>query len=120
MSKPLWEFLILNIKTSNAESVGIGKFHHSIGDGMSFMSLLLSCSRKTSDPETFPTTASTRKHVASNSKGWWLVGKFWFMIRIIFATLIELFKSLLTLCFMRDTKTPLLGKSGDRVPYFHL
>lgn len=51
MSKPLWEFHILNIKTSNAVSLGLGKFHHSLGDGMSLMSLLLASSRKTSDPQ---------------------------------------------------------------------
>ncbi|KAG7569706.1 O-acyltransferase WSD1 C-terminal [Arabidopsis thaliana x Arabidopsis arenosa] len=70
MSKPLWEFHVLNIKTSNAESLCIGKLHHSLGDGMSLMSLLLAISRKTSDPEALPTTAATRKHVDSNDKGW--------------------------------------------------
>ncbi|RID61504.1 hypothetical protein BRARA_E00648 [Brassica rapa] len=40
VSRPLREFHVLNIKTSNAESFGIGKFHHSLGDGMSLMSLL--------------------------------------------------------------------------------
>lgn len=115
MSKPLWEFHVLNIKTSNAESLCIGKLHHSLGDGMSLMSLLLAISRKTSDPEALPTTAATRKHDDSNDKDWWLVGRFWFMIRIIFTTVIELFKYCLTLCLMRDTKTPLKGKTGDRV-----
>ncbi|KAG7574156.1 O-acyltransferase WSD1 N-terminal [Arabidopsis suecica] len=115
MSKPLWEFHVLNIKTSNAESLCIGKLHHSLGDGMSLMSLLLAISRKTSDPEALPTTAATRKPVDSNDKDWWLVGRFWFMIRVIFTTVIELFKYCLTLCFMRDTKNPLKGKTGDRV-----
>lgn len=35
------------------------------------------------------------------------------MINIIFTTLIELFKFWLTLCFMRDTKTPLMSEPGD-------
>lgn len=114
MSKPLWEFHVLNIKTSNAESLGIGKFHHSLGDGMSLMSLLYASSRKTSDPDALPTTAATRKHVDSNDTGWGF-GRFWLLIRIIFTTIVELFKSLLTLCFMRDTKTPLMGNPGDRI-----
>uniref|UniRef100_A0A0D3BQP6 diacylglycerol O-acyltransferase n=1 Tax=Brassica oleracea var. oleracea TaxID=109376 RepID=A0A0D3BQP6_BRAOL len=80
MSRPLWEFHVLNIKTSNAESFGTGKFHHSLGNGMSLMSLLYASSRKTSDPDAFPTTATTRKHVESKNL-WWdiktlLVGKF--------------------------------------------
>ncbi|AEC09622.1 O-acyltransferase (WSD1-like) family protein [Arabidopsis thaliana] len=115
MSRPLWELHLLNIKTSNAESLAIGKFHHSLGDGMSLISLLLASSRKTSDPDALPTTAATRKHASSNKKSWWLVGRFWFMIRIIFTTVVELFKYLLTLCFMRDTKTPLMGKTGDAI-----
>ncbi|XP_010517229.1 PREDICTED: O-acyltransferase WSD1-like isoform X1 [Camelina sativa] len=115
MSRPLWELHLLNIKTSNAESLAIGKFHHSLGDGMSLMSLLLASSRKTSDPDAFPTTAATKRHVDSNDKGWWLVGRFWFMLRVIFTIVIEMFKYLLTLCFMRDTKTPLVGKTGDSV-----
>ncbi|CAH2058768.1 unnamed protein product [Thlaspi arvense] len=114
MSRPLWEFHVLNIKTSNAESLGIGKFHHSLGDGMSLMSLLYASSRKMSDPEAFPTTAVTKKHVESNNN-WWFISSFWFIIRVIFTTFTELFKSLLTLCFLRDTKTPLMAKPGDRV-----
>ncbi|CAA7052057.1 unnamed protein product [Microthlaspi erraticum] len=116
MSRPLWEFHVLNIKTSNAESLGIGKFHHSLGDGMSLMSLLYASSRKTSDPDALPTTAATRKHVDTNDKAWWLlVARFWFIIRVIITTATEMFKSLLTVCFMRDTKTPLLGKLGDEI-----
>ncbi|XP_010505562.2 PREDICTED: O-acyltransferase WSD1-like [Camelina sativa] len=115
ISKPLWEFHILNIKTSNAESLCIGKLHHSLGDGMSLMSLLLAISRKTSNPEALPTTAATRKHVDSNDKDWWLVRRFWFMIRVIFTTVVELFKYILTLCFMRDSLTPLTGKTRDKI-----
>ncbi|CAF1809764.1 unnamed protein product, partial [Brassica napus] len=114
MSRPLWEFHVLNIKTSNAESFGIGKFHHSLVDGMSLISLLYASSRKTSDPDAFPTTATTRKHAESNNL-WWLVARFWFIIMILFITFVEMCKFLLTLCYLRDTKTPLVGKFGDKV-----
>ena len=40
-SKPLWEFHLLQLKTSYAGSVAVARFHHSLGDGMSLMSLLL-------------------------------------------------------------------------------
>lgn len=63
MSIPPWEFHVLNLKTSNAESVGIVKLHHSLGDGMSLMSLLLACLRKTSDPNALPTIALQQKHI---------------------------------------------------------
>ncbi|RID69926.1 hypothetical protein BRARA_C01989 [Brassica rapa] len=115
MSRPLWEFHVLNVKTSSAKSVGIGKLHHSLGDGMSLMSLLLASSRKVSDPKAPPTTTATKKHADSSAKGWWCIRRFWLVINIIFTTLIELFKFWLTLCFMRDTKTPLMSEPGDTV-----
>ncbi|KAH0686719.1 hypothetical protein KY284_017272 [Solanum tuberosum] len=58
MTKPLWEVHILNIKTSEANAIGILKLHHSIGDGMSIISLILACTRKASDPEALPTLPS--------------------------------------------------------------
>ena len=76
MSRPLWEFHVLNVKTSNAKSVGIGKLHHSLGDGVSLMSLLLASSRKVSDPKAPPTTTATKKHADSSAKGWWCIRRF--------------------------------------------
>ncbi|RVW95492.1 O-acyltransferase WSD1 [Vitis vinifera] len=54
-SKPLWELHILNIKTSDAESIVVLRIHHSLGDGMSLMSLVLACTRQISNPEALPT-----------------------------------------------------------------
>ena len=45
----LWEFHLLKLKTSHAGSVAVARFHNSLGDGMSLMSLLLACTRKTCD-----------------------------------------------------------------------
>ncbi|KAJ6762172.1 O-ACYLTRANSFERASE WSD1-LIKE [Salix koriyanagi] len=58
MSIPMWDLHILNIRTSKAESVGILRVHHSIGDGVSLMSLFMSCSRKVSDPYALSNTSS--------------------------------------------------------------
>ncbi|KAJ6952345.1 hypothetical protein NC653_041476 [Populus alba x Populus x berolinensis] len=55
VSIPMWDLHLLNIKTSNAESVGILRVHHSIGDGTSLLSLFMSFTRKASDPDAFPT-----------------------------------------------------------------
>ena len=54
-TKPLWELHLLDIKTSNAEGTGVFRFHHSLGDGMSLMTLVLACTRKTSDLNAIPT-----------------------------------------------------------------
>ena len=106
MSRPLWEFHVLNVKTSNAKSVGIGKLHHSLGDGVSLMSLLLASSRKVSDPKAPPTTTATKKHADSSAKGWWCIRRFWLVINIIFTTLIELFKFWLTGCRHNSNSRP--------------
>ncbi|CAN6978252.1 unnamed protein product [Brassica oleracea var. botrytis] len=106
MSRPLWEFHVLNVKTSNAKSVGIGKLHHSLGDGVSLMSLLLASSRKVSDPKAPPSTTATKKHADSSAKGWWCIRRFWLVINIIFTTLIELFKFWLTGCRHNSNSRP--------------
>ncbi|CAA7055765.1 unnamed protein product [Microthlaspi erraticum] len=116
MSKPLWEFHLLNIKTSNAESVVLAKIHHSIGDGMSLMSLLLACARKTSDPNALVSTkTATRKPTASKASAWWLFTGFWLMIRAVFYTIVDVFKSLLTIYFLRDTKNPLMANTNNGI-----
>ncbi|KAF3500520.1 hypothetical protein F2Q69_00043524 [Brassica cretica] len=70
LSKPLWEIHLLCLKTSNAESIGLLKIHHSLGDGMSLMSLFLACTRKTSDPEALPTVAVQKKTVWTDLLQW--------------------------------------------------
>ncbi|KAL9256304.1 Wax ester synthase/diacylglycerol acyltransferase 11-like protein [Drosera capensis] len=105
LSKPLWEFHALNIKTSYAESVGVFKIHHSIGDGMSLISLVLSCSRKTSDPEDLPSIPlSTRK--ASKSSDGAFYGFFiamWLMLKLMWNTLIGYISLLASIHFLKDT-----------------
>ncbi|KAJ4909473.1 O-acyltransferase (WSD1-like) family protein [Raphanus sativus] len=107
--KPLWEIHILNIKTSDAESLLVARFHHSLGDGMSLMSLLLACSRKTSDLEALPTLVAPKKSQVTNV--WWsLLARLWFIIRLMCNTFVEVYKFLLILCSVRDAATPLMEK----------
>ncbi|XP_012087722.1 O-acyltransferase WSD1 isoform X2 [Jatropha curcas] len=125
-SKPLWELHLLNLKSSYAEAIGIFKIHHSIGDGASLMSLLLACTRKTSDPEALPTipmqkrasasnssTASASASASASSNG--LQKLFWniFMIlKLVWNTLVDLILFVSTILFLKDTKTPFKGESG--------
>ncbi|KAK8495867.1 hypothetical protein V6N12_018047 [Hibiscus sabdariffa] len=44
MSIPMWDCHVLNLQTSDAESTLVFRVHHSLGDGTSLMSLLISCS----------------------------------------------------------------------------
>ncbi|CAN6844844.1 unnamed protein product [Brassica oleracea] len=57
-----------------------------------------------------------KKNQKSNDKGWWFIGSgFWYMIRFIFINFVEVFKFVLTLCFLRDTKSDLSSESVDEI-----
>ncbi|KAK3198387.1 hypothetical protein Dsin_021802 [Dipteronia sinensis] len=115
-SKPLWELHLLNVKSSEAEATGVFRIHHSLGDGASLISLLLACTRKTSDPEALP---SVPEHKGKGSSGggrgfWWLFLAIWWAIRLIWNTIMDLLVFVATLLFLKDTENPLKGESaGD-------
>lgn len=109
-SKPLWEVHILNLTTSDAKGVAVFRIHHSLGDGMSLMSLLLACTRQVADPTALP-TLPTRKSDGRNGGFirrsshcffgiWWLLVLFW-------NTFVDVLMFMATSLFLRDTKTPI-------------
>ncbi|XP_057980238.1 wax ester synthase/diacylglycerol acyltransferase 11-like [Malania oleifera] len=103
-SKPLWDLHLLNVRTSQAAAVGVFRIHHSLGDGMSLMSLLLACTRKTSDPAALPTIPGAKKpDFAPAGKG------FWWGLRLIWNTVVDVFMFLLTTLFLKDTETHVKG-----------
>ncbi|KAJ6952344.1 O-acyltransferase WSD1-like isoform X1 [Populus alba x Populus x berolinensis] len=114
MSIPMWDLHLLNIKTSNAESVGILRVHHSIGDGTSLMSLFMSFTRKASDPEALPTLPISKKQKPCSSSGGLLQHfiKLFSVLLIYWNTLVDVVMFLITIFFLDDTKTPLKGPSG--------
>ncbi|KAL0701532.1 hypothetical protein Bca4012_057654 [Brassica carinata] len=111
MSKPLWEFHLLKLKTSHAETVALARFHHSLGDGMSLMSLLLACTRKVCDPEAFPTFVAAKKNKEKNVC-WSLVDWLWFIVRTMFHTCVEVIKALVFICFSGGIEKHITGKPG--------
>ncbi|XP_030501890.2 wax ester synthase/diacylglycerol acyltransferase 5 isoform X1 [Cannabis sativa] len=120
ISKPLWELHLLNLPTSDAESVGIFRIHHSVGDGASLMSLLLACTRQTSDPEKLPTLPAPLKRSAEteDSEGHcggrflWILTAIWSAITLIWNTLVDIMVFVSTILFLKDTKTPIKGLKG--------
>uniref|UniRef100_M1AIL1 Uncharacterized protein n=1 Tax=Solanum tuberosum TaxID=4113 RepID=M1AIL1_SOLTU len=114
MTKPLWEVHILNIKTSEANAIGILKLHHSIGDGMSIISLILACTRKASDPEALPTLPTSTKIKEKNDVG--LLRRFcyyvWFLCMVFWYTIVDVVLFLATILFLKDTETPMKGGVG--------
>ncbi|KAL1199128.1 Wax ester synthase/diacylglycerol acyltransferase 7 [Cardamine amara subsp. amara] len=120
-SRPLWDIHILNVKTSDAEAVAFIRSHHSLGDGMSLISLILACTHKTSDPDMFATAIPSMKRRATASQN--LRNKGWFLrsiltitstMRLIWNTIVDLLLLLATLLFLKDTKTPLKGSASVR------
>ncbi|KAI3902890.1 hypothetical protein MKX01_040117 [Papaver californicum] len=114
MSKPLWELHLLNIKTAEAESVGVFRIHHSLGDGTSLISLLLACTRQTADPTALPTIPVTKTSVRSgNYKGiLWIFMAIWGFLQLAWNTIVDMFMFFATTMFIKDTETPLKGAPG--------
>ncbi|XVF10058.1 hypothetical protein REPUB_Repub07fG0150800 [Reevesia pubescens] len=114
LSKPLWELHLINLKTPEAEAVAIFRIHHSLGDGMSLISILFACCRKASDPEALPTLPKQiQTNHSRNPHGFlWLFMAVWLMLRLILNTIVDLSLFVATVIFLKDTKTPLKGSSG--------
>ncbi|KAK3165560.1 hypothetical protein QOZ80_1AG0034730 [Eleusine coracana subsp. coracana] len=53
-TRPLWEFHVLDFPTSEAAATTAIRVHHSLGDGMSLLTLLMACTRSAADPERLP------------------------------------------------------------------
>lgn len=118
-SKPLWELHLLDLKTSDAENVAVLKFHHSLGDGMSLMALVLACMRKTSNPDELPTlpnqnrSSSRSSRLKAGSRGdfrfLWLIMALWSAIMLVLNTMCDALEFIATAMFLKDTETPIKG-----------
>ncbi|KAL3349217.1 hypothetical protein AABB24_022385 [Solanum stoloniferum] len=121
MSKPLWDFHILNVKTCHAEATSVFRIHHSIGDGVALMSFLLSCFRTTSDPTCLPKlpvfSSSNDKSNLSQTKNrkknlWQYLVKLWFFIKLLFNTIADVLLFIATALFLKDSQTPFTTTQG--------
>ena len=65
-------------------------------------------------PEALLTFVVPKKSNATHAC-WSLVTWFWFIVRLLFHTCIEIFKSMVIVCFPGDKATPLKGKPGATV-----
>ncbi|KAL8097285.1 wax ester synthase/diacylglycerol acyltransferase 11-like isoform X1 [Apium graveolens] len=115
LAKPLWELHVLNVKTSDANATAVLKVHHSVGDGTSFISLLLASSRKASDLESMPSVLKTRQ-LSTNfwnnrNRFWGLFSATCSMILMVFNTFVDILQFVITALFLKDTDTPIKGVS---------
>nr|GMC68393.1 O-acyltransferase WSD1-like [Ipomoea batatas] len=113
LSKPLWEIHILNVKTSEANSIAILRIHHSLGDGISIISLVLACTRKTSEPNSLPTIPSSNRTRPKIGFFRQLFLSTWLCLILILNTVLDITLFLATILFLKDTDTPLKAKNGD-------
>ncbi|KAG0491057.1 hypothetical protein HPP92_007920 [Vanilla planifolia] len=114
-SRPLWDLHILDIRTSEAAVVAVFRIHHSLGDGISLMSLFLACTRRTIDYESLPSlpVAHRRSSTAvSGSTIWILLSYLWTCLVYAWNTLISFLLFFSTAFFLKDSKTPLMGMKG--------
>ncbi|XP_076955730.1 wax ester synthase/diacylglycerol acyltransferase 11-like [Bidens hawaiensis] len=121
-SIPMWDLHLHNLKTSQAEAVGIFRIHHSIGDDTSLMSLLLACTRQIDNPDAVPTVPRKKD---SNS-GWFSSlesgrgGPWWkqcfmevcMVFWLVWNTLVDVGYIMATAMFLRDTETPIKSQAG--------
>ncbi|KAK6135207.1 hypothetical protein DH2020_031052 [Rehmannia glutinosa] len=114
-SKPVWEVHVLNVKNSDANSTIIFKIDHSIGDGVSLISLVMACARKNPDPESLP-VIPPKKQKKNNVKNNGLMKRLfvlvWTMFLIIFNTLSDCICFLATILFLKDTETVIKAGKG--------
>ncbi|XP_047973447.1 wax ester synthase/diacylglycerol acyltransferase 11-like [Salvia hispanica] len=116
VAKPLWEFHVLNVKTSDAEAVVVMKIHHSLGDGVSLVALTHACSRKLDDPASLPVLPlPSKKRREGGSGGRGLLKFIWMVVLILFYTLVDVAAFVATLLFLRDVKTPVGAGRGVRL-----
>lgn len=116
-SKPLWEVHVLNLKTNDAEGVVVFRIHHSLGDGISLMSLLLACTRQIDNPQALPTLPTKKKRISSDKNSF--ITRFsqsfiglWWVFQLFWNTVVDVFLFMASAYFLRDTHTPIRGPPG--------
>ncbi|CAH9145996.1 unnamed protein product [Cuscuta epithymum] len=98
--KPLWEFHFLL-----AHKCAVLRIHHALGDGISIVSLFLSCCRKTSDPSQ---PASVGDVGVGRRRRWGLRE----LALVVCYTVVYVLEFILRSLWLKDKKTVLTGGAG--------
>lgn len=101
MDKPLWEMHILI-----PHKCVIFRIHHSLGDGISLMSMLLASCRKLQDPHSLPTISLPTKPPTN------FFIRFYNLLVSLFYSFIYFLQFILRCLWIRDRKTAISGGSG--------
>ncbi|KAK8949584.1 O-acyltransferase WSD1 [Platanthera zijinensis] len=111
-SRPLWDLHFLAIRTSEAACAIVLRIHHSLGDGISLMSLFLACTRRTSDLGSLPTLPEARRRQAAAFRPCLLLFWLWSFLVYAWNTLVSSFIFIATAFFLKDTRTPITPSAG--------
>ncbi|KAM0831861.1 hypothetical protein ACQ4PT_065255 [Festuca glaucescens] len=119
--RPLWEFHLLDFPTSEATSTMVLRLHHSIGDGMSIMTLYVASSRSTADPARLPTMPPPPRRTGeiyqlqprpplSSGKAL-LAWVLWYLV-LAWHTLVDCVLLVATILFLSDPRTMFMRPDG--------
>jgi len=116
-SRPLWEFHLLNYKTSKAGATMVIKLHHALGDGISFMSTLFALVSRVDNPDLPPTFPSANPSIRSTttSKQFFaaIFHRLWHAMLLVWYTLVDVIStSLRTIGWIGDSQLPIRGPPG--------
>ncbi|XP_051180745.1 wax ester synthase/diacylglycerol acyltransferase 11 isoform X1 [Lolium perenne] len=121
-SRPLWEFHFLNFPTSEATSTAIIRVHHSLGDGMSLMTLLMSSASSAADPTRLPAMPKQPERTGAiyaprrprSSGAMPFLGWVCSYFVLAWNTMVDVAAFIATMMFLRDPHT-LFKRSDDTV-----
>uniref|UniRef100_F6HQ90 Uncharacterized protein n=3 Tax=Vitis vinifera TaxID=29760 RepID=F6HQ90_VITVI len=102
--KPLWEIHLLT-----AHKCAVVRIHHALGDGISLMSLLLACFRRSDCPDQLPTMGSSSQPKPRNSRR---RNRLRELLNIAWFTLVFVVEFILRSLWVKDRKTTISGGAG--------
>lgn len=113
-SRPLWEFHFLNSKTNKAKAKAtmVFRFHHALGDGISFMSALFCIAKRVDNPHLPPTFPNAKPSNQSSHSGITLkfIQTLRYMMLVLWYTLVDVIGSSLRMTgWIDDSQMPIRG-----------
>ncbi|KAL1811998.1 hypothetical protein ACET3Z_022063 [Daucus carota] len=102
-TKPLWEMHLLM-----AHNCVVFRIHHALGDGVSLMSMLLSCCRKSNDPEMLPEI----KNAAALRRDANLLRLVVKLLKVMFFTVVYVVELMMRSLWVKDKRTAVSGGAG--------
>uniref|UniRef100_A0ACD5W3I3 Uncharacterized protein n=1 Tax=Avena sativa TaxID=4498 RepID=A0ACD5W3I3_AVESA len=119
-SRPMWEFHLLDFPTSDATSTVIIRVHHSLGDGISLLTLLMASTRSAADPSRLPAMPApparsgdiyARPRPPRSAGALAFLAWLWSFVVLAWHTVVDVTLFVATIAFVRDPRT--LFKRAD-------